>query len=124
MKLRQLEISDQADSDEGDLNSTTSVDLIAAPAAGFSRKGWVWISNKDTAAVLVRLFVTIAGPTDYEFHGESLALDNPGTAIGGHLAIECPRLVAGKKITAKLDAAVATNQPKWVATWVDVPVTV
>jgi hypothetical protein len=122
MILRQFEFEEYAETAQGDLNSTTSVDLIAEPDAGTSRKGRVWVSNKDTAAVVVRLFVTvIAGPTDYEFDGEVLALDSPTVAVGGHMAVECPRLIPGLKITAKLDAAVIANQPKWVASWVDVP---
>jgi len=120
--LRQLESEDRGGSARGALNSTTSVEVVATPDAGFTRRSKLWVQNKDTAAVILRLRVTVAGPTHYEWYSESLALDNPGTAAGGHVAVDCPDLQNGETISAVLDAAIATNQPAWVSSWVDVPV--
>lgn len=122
MILRQLELEDRGGSARGVLNSTTSVEVVAEPAAGFTRRAKLWIQNKDTAGVIVRLRVTVAGPTHYEWYSESLGADNPGTAAGGYIAVACPDLQNGEAITVVLDAAVAANQPQWVTSWVDVPI--
>jgi hypothetical protein len=109
------------DSNRGSLNSTTSVELVASPAAGFVRRSRVWIQNLDDADVIVRLRVTVAGPAHTQWYSETLTLDDPATTPGGHVAVECPDLQNGESITAVLDGAVSANQPHWVSDWVDIP---
>lgn len=126
--FRLLETEDRGAADQGELNDTTAVELVPAPAAGFTRFAHIWIANRSTAPAIVRVRVTVTDPgesepADYEFYSKLLTADNPGTAAGGCFDIDCPRLDSTiKSITAILDAAATANQPGWAASWVDIPV--
>lgn len=123
MILRQLELSDAAGNAYGSLNGATSVEVVPAPAAGFTRQvRALRFVNKDSAAVDIRLRVTIAGPTYYEIDNAlALAVDGKFFPIEGSEEI---RLTTSESLTAVMAGAAATTNPTYFACWVDVPETV
>ena len=123
MILRQLERSAAAGATKGSLNGTNSVTIVAAPAAGFMRRvECVRFVNVDTAAVDIRLRLTIAGPTHYECDNViALAVDGKFFPVEGADVIW---LDTTDSLTAVMGGAAATTNPTWVSGWVDVPVPV
>lgn len=120
--LRRFELEERGDSDQGALNGVTSVEIVPAPASGFTRRvESIRFVNKDTVAQLIRVRKTITGPTHYEF-------SNSGTIEANQtyepVTPESPvRLTdTDQSVTALMDSAITTTNPSWVASWVDVPV--
>lgn len=120
MKLRQLELAAAGGGQPFEFDGTTPVEVVPSPAAGFVRVvDSVRIANIDTAAVTIRVRVTIAGPTDYEFDSTiALAANGKFDPVDGDHVV---RLAEGQSITAVMDAGAATNDPTGVASWIDVP---
>jgi len=120
--FRQHEVEDRGGSAHGSLNGTTSVEIVPAPAADFTRiVESIRFVNKDTAAVDIRIRKTITGPTHYEFDNAiTLAVNGKFSPVTGADRI---RLTAtGQSITALMAAGPATTNPTWIASWRDVPV--
>ena len=99
----------------GVLNSTTSVELVAAPGANATRVvKLVTFWNADTASVTVRLRLTISG-THRVIAQRTLA---PGQDFfaEGPFALDATT----DSLTAVLTAAVAATQPDWTAHFAEV----
>lgn len=119
--LRLLELQDRGGTNHGSLNGVTSVDIVVAPAAGYTRVvECVRFYNCDSAAVDIQARKTIAGPTHYIFDR------SPTLAVGAVFAVakggEAIRLAATEKITAVMGGAAATTNPTWISAWKDVPI--
>lgn len=101
-------------SNDGTLNDTTPVTVVAAPAASTQRQvHWISVTNKDSAAVTLtlnlvngintrRLAKVILQVDDNFLWSENLVLDT-----------------TSKSVTAVLAGAVATTQPDFVANYGD-----
>jgi len=121
--LRQVERSAKAGATKGSLNGTNPVTIVAAPGAGYMRRvESVRFVNKDTAAVDIRLRLTVAGPTNYECDCViGLAVDGKFLPLEG---ADVLWLGTTDSLTAVMGGAAATTNPTWVSGWVDVPVPV
>lgn len=119
--LRRHELEARAGATKGSLNGTNPVTIVAAPAAGFMRRvECVRFVNVDSAAVDIRLRLTIAGPTNYEADNViALAVDGKFFPVEGADVIW---LDTTDSLTAVMGGAPATTNPTWVSGWVDVPV--
>jgi hypothetical protein len=118
--LRQLERAIEGGSDQGSLNGTTSVELVATAPTGFTRVvERLSFLNVDSAQVAIRARVTVAGPTHYEFDND-LALAVNGNFHPVTSAQEL-RLSPGESVTGIMDSAPTTTNPTWVACWRDEP---
>jgi hypothetical protein len=99
----------------GTLNSTTSVELVAAPGASATRViKVITIWNADTASVTVRLRLTISG-THRVFAQRTLA---PGQdfLFDGPVVLDATT----DSITAVLTAAVAATQPDYTVHFAEI----
>lgn len=120
--LRLLELEDRGASNHGSLNGTTAVDLVTAPASGYTRVvESIRFVNKDTAAVDIRVRKTVGGSTHYEFDNAlGLVVDGKFAPVSAEHPI---RLTAtDQKITAVMGGAAATTNPSFVASYRDVAV--
>ena len=120
--FRQHEIEDRGGSAHGSLNGTTSVEIVPAPAADFTRiVESIRFVNKDSAAVDIRVRKTITGPTHYELDNAiALAVNGKFFAVSGADTLRLTGTT--QSITAVMGAGAATTNPPWVASWRDVPV--
>lgn len=122
MILRQIETEDRGDSGHGSLNGTTSVEIVPAPAAGYTRiVECIRFVNKDTAAVDIRVRKTVTGPTHYEFDN-SIGLGVSGTFAPVDRTREVRLSPTDESITAVMGGAAATTNPTWISAWRDVPI--
>lgn len=100
--------------DDGTLNGTTPVDLIAAPGASVQRVAkTVTIQNRDTAVVTVTLRKVSGGGTRQLWAGD---LDVGDTLIWDDVIVLDD---TSSKITAVMSGAAATTNPDWTSSWVD-----
>jgi hypothetical protein len=123
VELQPVEGAAAAGAAKGSLNGTSAVTIVAAPGTGFMRRvESVRFVNIDTAAVDIRLRLTVAGPTNYECDCViALAVDGKFFPVEGSDVIW---LGTTDSLTAVMGGAAATTNPTWVSGWVDVPVPV
>lgn len=101
-------------SNDGTLNSTTPVTVVAAPGASVQRQvHWISITNKDTAAVTLTLNLVNGVSTR--------RLTQIVMAVGDNLLWNDNLVLdtTAKSVTAVLGGAVATTQPDFVASYGD-----
>ena len=99
---------------DGALNGTTEVTLVAAPGAGVKRTvQMIAIYNADTAAVTLTVQYDHGG-TDRIMYKVTLAVGET-LEIGGPLVLDD----TDKLIEAKLGDAAATTNPSFVAAYGD-----
>lgn len=103
-------------SGSGTTNSTTAVDIVAAPAASTTRmvpaKG-INVYNADTA--------TAAGKIQLVDGAATIVLEAFSIAAGGNFQNSgfYSLDATNKKLQVVLDAAITTNQLDWVSKWRD-----
>ncbi len=117
--LRQIEKAVEGGSEQGSLNGTTSVEIVATPAAGFTRVvERISFVNVDTATVDIRARVlNSAVHTEFD-NSLTLAVDGKFRPVDSASEL---RLVVGDSLTAVMGGAAATTNPTWVACWRDEP---
>lgn len=100
--------------DDGTLNGTTPVTLVAAPAAATNRLvKTITIQNRDTAVVTVTLRKVSAGGTRQLWAGD---LDVGDTLIWDDvIGLDD----VNSSITAVMSGAAATTNPDWTSLWAD-----
>jgi hypothetical protein len=120
-EYRQLELEDRGGSAHGALDGTTPVEIVPAPAAGFTRiVESIRFVNVDTAAVDIMIRKTV-GASDYDFdRAMALAADGKFFPIEGADTIRLTD--TDQSVTAVMGGAAATDDPTWIASWRDVPV--
>lgn len=100
-------------SNNGVLNSTTAVTLVAGPASGQRIVKSITVQQKDTAAVTLTLLYNDNG-TPRQI-GKWLLDANDTLLYNDVLVLDA----ATRSVQAVLAAAVATNQPEFVAHYGD-----
>jgi len=101
-------------SNDGVLNSTTAVTIVAAPAASTRRiVRSIVVQNKDTASVTLTLL--------YDNNATQRQICKVALAANDTLSVDDVFVLDAttKTIKAKLAGAVAANQPEFVATYGD-----
>jgi len=101
-------------SNEGSSNDTTVVTVVAAPASGVQRQiSQIQIYNGDTASAIVNI--------EYDTGGTNRRMVRKTMVVGETLTLGGYVLDATNKlIELVLDAAVATNQLTFSASYADV----
>ena len=98
----------------GNMNSTTLVDVLAAPGAGVRRSlNHVTFYNKDSAEVTVELY--------YDDNGTAYKIGEFGIESEGSYTWKQQLTLdtTTKKVQAKLSAVVAATQPNYVGQYED-----
>jgi len=73
--------------------------------------------NKDTAVADIRVRLSIAGPTHYEFDNViGLPVDGKFQPISDDDVVF---LSPGESLTAAMGAAAAATNPSWISSWID-----
>lgn len=100
--------------DDGTLNGTTPVTLIAAPAASRQRVNLaITIQNRDTAVVTVEVRRVSAGGTRRIWRGD---LDVSDTIVlDERIVLDATT----DSITAVMSAAATTTNPDWTSSWIE-----
>lgn len=102
-------------SNDGAMNGTTPVTLVAAPAASTRRiVKWFQISNRDTAAVTLTVRFLNGASTRVLVSAMTLAVGDTLVWNDG-LVLD----TTAKSITALLSGAAATTNPDFVASFGD-----
>jgi hypothetical protein len=119
--LHRSEREVEAGNGYGSLNGVTSVELVPAAPAGYTRVvESIRIAQKDTIRHTIRVRLTIAGPTHYEFDSaKSIQHDSKFDPVQG--GIDGIRLDENTSITALMDEVIATINPTWIVSWRDEP---
>lgn len=102
--------------DDGTLNGTTEVTLVAAPGASTQRivaPMGISIQNRDTAVVTVEVRKVSGGGTRRIWRGD---LDVGDTWYNdGQVVLDD----TGSSVRAVMSAAATTTNPDWVSSWGD-----
>lgn len=102
-------------SNDGVLNGTSDVTIVAAPGSNTRRivKN-INISNKDTAAVTVTV--------EYDNNGTKRRITKKILQVDDDLTINDPIVLDAttKLVTAKMSGAAATTNPDFIASYADV----
>src|SRR5438132_245085 len=101
-------------SNEGALNGSTAVDIVAVPGSGVTRVvRQINVFNRDTAAVTLTLIYD--NGTARTIDKQTLQPDE-SYIYDGVLVLDATT----KKVTAKLAGAPATTQPDFVASYAEI----
>lgn len=101
------------DGNNGALNGTTPVTLIAAPSAGVARMmKIIRVTNRDTIAHTFTLRFVSGANTRRLWYGT--------LAVGDSVKCDDPLVLdSTESITALLGEAIATTNPDFVSSWAD-----
>ena len=118
--LRQLEKAIVGSSEQGTTNGTSSQEVVATPAAGFTRVvERISFVNIDSAVVDIRVRVLNSAVNSEFDNVKALAVDGSFHPVDSSTEL---RLVVGDSVTVVLGAAATTTDPSWVASWRDEPI--
>jgi len=116
--LRRQERQVLGGADSWSLNGTTSVDLVPACPAGYTRVvECVRIAQLDDVDHTIRIR-KYDGSSDIEFDSATVSTDEKFDPVDRGTEV---RLIEDEKITALMDEAMSTTNPSGVSAWRDEP---